>query len=330
MARVARGGAWFAKNWFLLGLLAAVALGLAAPRAGTAASLNGATSTALVMLLFFLSGASLPTEAVRAGLRDVRLHLFLQLFIFAAVPLYFAASAALLWRGADPRLVAGIYALAVLPTTVSSCIVFTQLAGGNVVATIFNASLANMAGVFLSPLLLSLLLQQSGRALPADELLRVLVALSIKMLLPVALGQLARARLRETVRRCRQGISVFMNAAIVVIIWFSFSRPALDPAFAASLLRLWPLFGYLVVSHLLLLGAVWGISRALRLDRANTCTALFVAPQKTLAMGAPLLSTYFAAVPDQLGMALLPLIVYHLWQLTVAGFLPRLLSPADD
>lgn len=330
MARWARGGAWFAKNWFLLGLLAAVALGLAAPRAGTAASLNGATATALVMVLFFLSGASLPTEAVRAGLRDVRLHLFLQLFIFAAVPLYFAAGAALLWRNADPRLVAGIYALAVLPTTVSSCIVFTQLAGGNVVATIFNASLANMAGVFLSPLLLSLLLQQSGRALPADELLRVLVALSVKMLLPVALGQLARARLRETVRRCRRGISVFMNAAIVVIIWFSFSRPALDPAFAASLLRLWPLFGYLVVSHLLLLGAVWGISRALRLDRANTCTALFVAPQKTLAMGAPLLSTYFAAMPDQLGMALLPLIVYHLWQLTVAGFLPRLLRPADD
>ena len=330
MARLARGGAWFARNWFLLGLLAAVALGLAAPRAGIAASLDGATATALVMALFFLSGASLPTEAIRSGLRDVRLHLFLQLFIFAAVPLYFAAGAALLWRGADPRLIAGIYALAVLPTTVSSCIVFTQLAGGNVVATIFNASLANVAGVFLSPLLLSLLLQQTGRALPADELLRVLTALSVKMLLPVVAGQVARARLRDTVRRYRKGISVFMNAAIVAIIWFSFSEPALDPGFAASLLQLWPLFGYLALSHLLLLGAVWGISRALRLDRANTATALFVAPQKTLAMGAPLLSTYFAAMPDQLGLALLPLIVYHLWQLTVAGFLPRLLRSTPE
>ena len=330
MAGSARVGAWFAKNWFLIGLLAAVALGLATPRAGTAASLDGATANVLVVMLFFLSGLSLPTEAIASGLRDLRLHLFLQLFIFVAVPLYFAASVALLWRGGDPRLVAGIYALAVLPTTVSSCIVFTQVARGNVIATIFNASLANVAGVFLSPLLLSLLLQQSGRALPADDLLRVLSALALKMLLPVALGQLARARLRELAQRFRKAISMFMNAAIVVIIWFSFSRPALDPTFAASLLRLWPLFGYLALSHLLLLGVVWGISRALRLDKANTYTALFVAPQKTLAMGAPLLTTYFATMPDLLGVALLPLIMYHLWQLTVAGFLPRLLGPVDE
>ena len=330
MAAPARAGAWLRKNWFFVGLLAAVAGGLAAPQVGTAASGGGLTATVLVVALFFLSGLSLPTEAIRAGLRDVRLHLFLQAFIFVVTPLYFAATSALLWRGGDPRILAGIYALAVLPTTVSSCIVFTQLARGNVVATIFNASLANVAGVFLSPLLLSLLLQQSGRALPADELVRVLSSLVLRMLLPVVLGQLARAALREWAQRHGKKIGVFMNASILVIIWFSFARPARDPAFAASLLRLWPLFVYLALSHLLLLGAAWGAGRALRLDKANTYTVLFVAPQKTLAMGAPLLTTYFATMPDLLGVALLPLIMYHLWQLTVAGFLPPLLGPVDD
>ncbi len=331
MAAPARAGAWLRKNWFFVGLLAAVAGGLAAPQVGTAASGGGLTATVLVVCLFFLSGLSLPTEAIRAGLRDVRLHLFLQAFIFVVTPLYFAATSALLWRGGDPRILAGIYALAVLPTTVSSCIVFTQLARGNVVATIFNASLANVAGVFLAPLLLSLLLlQQSGRALPADELVRVLSSLVLRMLVPVAVGQLARAMLREWAQRHGKKIGVFMNASILVIIWFSFSLPARDPAFAASLLRLWPLFLYLALSHLLLLGAAWGAGRALRLDKANTYTVLFVAPQKTLAMGAPLLTTYFATMPDLLGVALLPLIMYHLWQLTVAGFLPRLLGPVDD
>ena len=330
MVRAAGVGKWLTKNWFVIGLVAAVAAGLAAPRAGTTVNQGGGFATVLVVVLFFLSGLSLPTEAIRAGLRDVRLHLFLQLFIFAAVPLYFAASAGLLWRGGDPRILAGIYALAVLPTTVSSCIVFTQLARGNVIATIFNASLANVAGVFLSPLLLSLLLQQTGRALPADELLRVLSALVVKMLLPVAVGQLARLRLREVAQRHRKRIGVFMNGAILIIIWFSFSKPAMDPAFAASLVRLWPLFGYLALSHLLLLGVVWLASRVLRLDKANTYTALFVAPQKTLAMGAPLLTTYFATMPDLLGVALLPLILYHLWQLAVAGFLPRVFGPAAE
>ena len=330
MAAPARAGAWLRKNWFFVGLLAAVAGGLAAPEAGTAASGGGLTATVLVVALFFLSGLSLPTEAIGSGLRDVRLHLFLQAFIFIVTPLYFAASAALLWRGGDPRILAGIYALAVLPTTVSSCIVFTQLARGNVIATIFNASLANIVGVFLSPLLLSLLLQQSGRALPADELLRVLSSLALRMLLPVVVGQVARAVLREWAQRHGKKIGVFMNASILVIIWFSFSRPARDPQFAASLLRLWPLFVYLAISHLLLLGAAWGAGRALRLDKANTYTVLFVAPQKTLAMGAPLLTTYFATMPDLLGIALLPLIMYHLWQLTVAGFLPRLLGPVGS
>ena len=264
MAAPARAGAWLRKNWFFVGLLAAVAGGLAAPETGTAASGGGLTATVLVVALFFLSGLSLPTEAIGSGLRDVRLHVFLQAFIFIVTPLYFAASAALLWRGGDPRILAGIYALAVLPTTVSSCIVFTQLARGNVIATIFNASLANIAGVFLSPLLLSLLLQQSGRALPADELLRVLSSLALRMLLPVAVGQVARAVLREWAQRHGKKIGVFMNAAILVIIWFSFSRPARDPQFAASLLRLWPLFVYLAISHLLLLGAAWGTGRALR------------------------------------------------------------------
>ena len=118
------------------------------------------------------------------------------------------------------------------------------------------------------------------------------------MLLPVVVGQAARAVLREWAQRHGKKIGVFMNASILVIIWFSFSRPARDPQFAASLLRLWPLFVYLAISHLLLLGAAWGSGRALRLDKANTYTVLFVAPQKTLAMGAPLLTTYFATMPD--------------------------------
>ena len=87
-----------------------------------------------------------------------------------------------------------------------------------------------------------------------------------------------------------------MNGAIVVITWFSFLGPAWPPTFRWPPAAAWPLFGYLALSHLLLLAAVWGVSRALRLDWP-TPPHLFVAPQNTL-------STYFAAMPDQLGLAL--------------------------
>ena len=119
-----------------------------------------------------------------------------------------------------------------------------------------------------------------------------------------------------------------MNGAIVVIVWFSFSRPALDPTFVASLARFWPLLGYLALSHRAAAGG--GLDRHPATGpgpRPTPTPPLFVAPQKTLALGAPLLTTYFASEPDVLGLALLPLIMYHLWQLAVAGFLPRVIGP---
>jgi predicted Na+-dependent transporter len=78
-------------------------------------------------------------------------------------------------------------------------------------------------------------------------------------------------------------------------------------------------FAYLAAAHLALLALAYGGARALRLSPQNTISVLYVAPQKTLAAGAPLLSTYFAASPEILGVALLPLLFYHAWQLLVAG-----------
>ena len=55
-------------------------------------------------------------------------------------------------------------------------------------------------------------------------------------------------------------------------------------------------------------------------------------PQKTLAVGIPLLSTYFAHDPELLAVAILPLLFYHPWQLMIAGFIKssRLIRPKSE
>ena len=90
----------------------------------------------------------------------------------------------------------GVYALAVFPTTISSCIVLTQLVRGNAAAAIFNAVLANMLGVFVSPLLLTLLLSTEGAAMPMAEVGRIFLALGAKVLAPFVAGQLIRTQAR--------------------------------------------------------------------------------------------------------------------------------------
>jgi sodium/bile acid cotransporter 7 len=308
------------RNWFLLGLLLAMALGLGL--GGRAGRLNpdGWTNRAIVLVLFLITGLKLPSDRIGRQLANPRLHLLTQAFIFAVAPLWFLTAIPLFDGVLDGQVLVGILALSVLPTTVSSCIVLTDRAGGNTVAAVFNAALANMAGIFISPLLLSLLLSGSGRALPAEQLLATLQGLALNMLLPIIVGQAIRFFAVDWVGRHARPLGTISNILILLIVVLAFARTAENPAFAGYAEQLvWPAL-YLMGSHLVLLGAAWFSGKLLGLGLRERIAVLFVAPQKTLAMGAPLLTLYFHG-QDVLGIALLPLVIYHPWQLLIAGLL---------
>lgn len=313
------------RHWFILGILLVIVVGAIEPSIGVAVSFGSTTRTVIVIVLFLIAGLTLPSESIGRGLRNLRLHATIQAFIFLIHPLFYLALTATLSGLIPAEIRTGIIALAVLPTTISSCIVFTQSADGNTVATMFNAALANIAGVILSPLLLSLLLRATDYAIPAGELWNILRKLALNMLLPIAAGQVLRRATVGFVTANKKKFGVASNILILAIIFLTFSSTASDPEFVASLSTMILPFGVLAVSHLVLVGLAYLVARPLfRFNREDTISVLFAAPQKTLAMGAPLLSVYFASAPQLLGFALLPLIFYHMWQLIVAGFLKGL------
>jgi sodium/bile acid cotransporter 7 len=140
------------------------------------------------------------------------------------------------------------------------------------------------------------------------------------MLVPIACGQILRRFLQQIAVGQKKHLSVASNIFILLIIFFAFSKTARNPQFINNLIAMLGPFGYLAAAHLLLLLIAYGGARLLRFSRENTISVLYAAPQKTLAVGVPLISTYFAAAPAVLGAALLPLVFYHAWQLLVAGF----------
>jgi sodium/bile acid cotransporter 7 len=177
--------------------------------------------------------------------------------------------------------------------------------------------------VILSPLLLSLLLSTAGRPLPVSELLVTLRNLALNMLLPIAVGQLARRRLQSAITSHKKAFGVASNALILVIVVLVFSRTAADPRFAELAPQLgWPAL-YVLASHLLLVGLSLVLAKALRLPDRDQVAVMFMAPQKTLALGAPLLTIFFGN-QEVLGFALIPLLLYHPLQILVAGFLKGL------
>lgn len=313
---------WVRKFWFALGLIVAVALALWWPGPGNRIAAGGSTAAWAVAVVFLCSGLSLPTGAIRRGLRAGRLHALIECFIFAFAPAFFFLTSGWL----DPGLRTGVLALGCLPTTITSCVIFTQRGGGNAAAALFNAVVSNVAGVFLAPVLLSLMLQASGQGLAGTDLWRVFRDLALQVLLPFAIGRGLHALSGGRASRHESLFSAINSWCILVILYLTFSRAGQDGTLGARLANMPLPIAYLAGSYLVLSACAWWGALAAGLDRADAICALMTAPQKTLALGVPLLGTYFRGQPDLLASALLPILAYHPFQLLVAGILAHRLA----
>lgn len=309
------------KNWFLLGILFTLFCGFLIPDPGRILNPSSITASFIVIILFFITGFTLPSEAIKIGLRDLQLHIYIQTFIFFIVPLYFVFTSYLLKNYIREELIIGIYALSCLPTTVSSCIIFTQLSGGNVVGTMFNASFSNVLGTIISPLLLSFLLKRVGQSLPVEEVLKLVLNICLMIFVPFIIGQVLRFFIKDFVIKHKKKMAVLSNILILIIIYFALSKTAGNTLLKENINYMLLPFGYLAISNILLVFLSYSGSRILKLNNQNTISIIYTAPQKTLAMGVPLLSIYFSYNPDILGLTILPLLFYHPWQLIVAGII---------
>jgi sodium/bile acid cotransporter 7 len=147
---------------FTMLLLATVLVASILPCRGTAATVFEWATKVAITLLFFMHGAKLSRKAMMRGIGAWRLHLMVTASTFVLFPLLGLLIVALPDRLVDADIKAGLLFLSILPSTVQSSIAFTSIAGGNVAAAVCSASLSNILGVFLTPLLAGLLIHSTG------------------------------------------------------------------------------------------------------------------------------------------------------------------------
>lgn len=307
-------------DWFLIGMAAAVGLAALFPGPGSS---GGALrpeilTKAGVALIFFLHGMALPSSALRAGTLRWPLHLVIQAFTFVVFPVL---GIGLLWAVGDrmaPGLRLGFFFLCALPSTVSSSIALTATAGGNVPAAVFNATLSALLGVVLTPLWLGWMAEAQGGGLPFGE---VVVDLLFWLILPLVLGQLSRPWLGAWAGRNKRFINLVDRGTIILLVYTSFCDSMQRGVWTEN--GWGPLLGTFVGCSLLL-GLVLGltnlVSRILGFPEGDRIAAIFCGSKKTLASGVPMASIIFGQNP-QLGLILLPIMVYHPLQLVVGGIL---------
>jgi len=211
----------------------------------------------------------------------------------------------------------GLIVIATVPSTLSSGIVMTQLAKGDGIKALFLTILLNLLGVFTIPLLLPVMLENTGTLnLSPWPLLKQLL---IIVLIPFVLGMLGRRIIQLSPRHWL--VRYLPSSCVVITVWMSVSASS-ETLREISL----PLIGSMIVAALLLHGALLllliGSRRLYQPDRGEWIALLFTASQKTL----PVAIGVLAALDQPIGVALVACILFHFMQLLVDSMLATRLA----
>ena len=212
----------FKFDWFLKGMLVAVALAFLWPAPGAK---GGFLQPELlnkigIALVFFLNGLGLSLAAMKDGALRWKVHVLVQGMTFLIFPILGLGILAVSGGWMSAPLQTGFFYLCALPSTVSSSVALTIAAGGNIAAAVFNATLSSLIGVVLTPLWLALVLKQGGGGF---DVLPVIIDLVIWVVFPLVLGQCSRPLLSRWASRHKARIQIVDRLTILMLVYTSFA-----------------------------------------------------------------------------------------------------------
>lgn len=303
---------------YLLLLIGTVALAALLPASGKATGIVDLAVNLAVALLFLLYGARLKPEAIWSGLSHWRLQSLIFASTYVLFPLIGVAMTALLRGHLPGDIVTGLMFLCLLPSTVQSSIAFTSIARGNVPGALCSASLSNMLGVILTPILVSQLLPAASGGFS----LKALEDIALQILLPFIVGQALRPWIGEWLLRHSLLTSIVDRGSVLVVVYAAFSAGMvagiwhqLSPESIALVLLI-----NLVVLALVIGITTWS-SRALGFSKEDEIAIVFCGSKKSMAGGIPMAAILFPG--HAIGLIVLPLMLFHQAQLFVCAVLAR-------
>jgi sodium/bile acid cotransporter 7 len=309
---------------FLVLLVTVVGIALVFPARGVWAVGTNRAVTVAIGLLFFLYGARLSTADAVSGLRHWRLHATVLAATFVAFPLLGLAVTLLPDAVLPHPLALGVLFLCCLPSTVQSSIAFTSVARGNVPAAICAASLSNLAGVVITPLLVGALMSTRG---PISG--GVVLDIAAQLLAPFVLGQLLRRWIGGWVADHRVLLSVVDRGSILLVVYTAFSegvRAGVWHQLSALALGTTALVCLVLLAVMLVITA--GVSRRVGFSWPDQVTILFCGSKKSLASGLPMATVLFAG--QGVGLLVLPLMLFHQIQRMVCAWLAGRFSRSEN
>ena len=264
----------------------------------------------IIVIIFFVQGSRLKTENLWQLFRRPVGIVFLQVGIIILPVIWVKLGWVLGWV---PQVYyASLFFMAILPTTISSCVVFSANAGGNAEYALGHATLSNLLGILLVPFLWhgSFPMESSSGFLFAKIFALVMA--------PCLLGWILN-RIFPAVTKFagKEWYGQVPMLGIALLVYLSMCDGLFMQERKIFLSLLSEVFPYCLTFVLLFHLSGWVFSTRWSKKKEIQVSQFFCLSQKSLAMGLPIASILFAESEENLFSITLPLFCVHFLQLLV-------------
>ncbi len=309
------------KNWFMLGLVC-TAIMVVADSSGLLVApgvwlKNHRGPDGVIVLIFFLSGLALDTRQIKEGLSDVKgtfLALVLIFLISPAIAFLFS------FLPMETGVIVGILLVSAMPTTLSSGVVMTGSAGGNMAHSLLITILANGLAVITIPIALSLLFGLAGDARTIEiEQLPIMIKIATLVLLPLCGGLVIRRLFASRLHPLLPYTSTCNQLGILAIVWMALcgSRPTIISGLDSIVVVIIAVFSF----HLVLVLAALFLTSYFKVGKNRRESVIFMGGQKTL----PLSIIMQVSLFPEYGIALVVCVIHHIVHLIMDAYLIKYL-----
>lgn len=242
----------------------------------------------------------------------------------------FLSKIIMLIRLQPQEFVTGLAIFSCMPTTLSSGIALTRLAGGNSALALAMTVISSLLGILIVPFSISKFIAAGvGVSVPAKQLFRNLV---LSLLVPLIIGKVLRESsegLASAADQNRKLLSMISAILLSLVPWIQVSKSrslllSVQPAIFLVAVAMGAMLHVLLLAFnalaIQVLSTMTGGKKSAFAQKDNNIALLLVASQKTLPV--------MVAVVDQLGGAfgepgllVLPCVAAHLNQIIIDSFL---------
>jgi sodium/bile acid cotransporter 7 len=303
--------------WFLLGLVL-VSMAVIIDRTDTLEGIgiffkDNYASEIIIFLIFIISGLLIEKGQIKAGIKDIKSTLLSLMVILIISP-----AAALLFSclPLETGVAIGLFLVAVMPTTLSSGVVMTGTAGGNMAHALFLTITSNFIGIFSIPFILSwlLLFLDQSKNLAIDQG-AMIIKLTVLVLVPLIIGIYTKSFVFKIIHPDKSRLQIVNQCMVIGMVFISFAgakQVLMDKGMAILYIVV-----LVIVFHLILLGSSFLLIKIFSIKKGSYESVIFMGSQKTLPLSIMIQVNYFS----EFGIALLVCVMHHIVHLMIDGYL---------